>query len=572
MTFVFNDPKRFAADAMAGFVAANPQYVMPVHGGVVRSTASPKGEVALVIGGGSGHYPAFAGWTGPGMAHGSVGGNVFASPSESQVLSVSRAANNGGGILIMFGNYAGDVLHFSAAAKDLREDDGIDVRIVTITDDIASAPADKHRERRGIGGDVFVVKTTGAAIAKGANLDDAERVAWHANDSIRTLGVAYTGCTLPGATEPLFTVPEGKVALGLGIHGEPGISEHDHMSADELAELLVSRIMEEEPERTETGYNGRIAVIVNGLGNTKYEELFVLYGSVLRQLEGRDVEVVAPLVGEQVTSLDMAGVSLSIAFLDSELEELWTAPADTPALRTGNVGAQEKRSAPVAQVVAHEITAGSSESAAVAAEVSDIVALMAQVCIDAEADLGKLDSIAGDGDHGQGMVLGAVAARDAAKHAVDAKAGVHTLLDEAGQAWAEGAGGTSGALWGDAIRTVGKALDDLTAPSEEEIARAVVQGARNVSAQGGAKVGQKTMVDATEPFADALETAVDAGKPLGEAWREAAKLATEKAEATKDIVASKGRAKTHGEASLGHPDPGAVSFALLMAKVGERLA
>lgn len=570
MTFVFNDPKKFPADSLAGFVAANSQYVMSVHGGVVRSTASPKGEVALVIGGGSGHYPAFAGWTGPGMAHGTVAGNIFASPSESQVVSVSRASDNGGGVLMMFGNYAGDVLHFSAAAKDLRED-GIDVRIVTISDDIASAPAEKHRERRGIAGDLFVVKATGAAIAGGANLDEVERVAWHANDSIRTLGVAYTGCTLPGATEPLFTVPEGKVALGLGIHGEPGISEHDHMSADELAELLVSRIMEEEPERSESGYNGRISIIVNGLGNTKYEELFVLYGSVLRQLEGRNVEVVAPVVGEQVTSLDMAGVSLSIVFLDPELEALWTAPADTPAFRTGTVGAQEKRTAPIAQEKVAEIKAGSPESAALAAKLSDAVAVMAAACIDAEADLGKLDSIAGDGDHGQGMVLGAVAARDAAKSAVNAKAGAKTLLDETGKAWAEGAGGTSGALWGDAIRAVARNLDDEKAASGKEIGLAVVEGARNVAAQGGAMVGQKTMVDATEPFADALEAALNDGTSLADAFREAAKVATEKAEATKDLIATKGRAKTHGEASLGHPDPGAVSFALLMTKLGASL-
>lgn len=571
MTYIFNDPKRFAADAVEGFAAAYPQYVMPVHGGVVRSTASPDGEVALVIGGGSGHYPAFSGWTGPGMAHGTVCGNVFASPSESQVVSVSRAADNGGGVLIVFGNYAGDVLHFGAAAKDLREDYGLDVRIVTITDDIASAPADKHRERRGIGGDVFVVKVTGAAVAEGASLDKAEEIAWHANDSVRTLGVAFTGCTLPGSAEPLFTVPSGRIALGLGIHGEPGISEHEHMTADELAELLVSRIMEEEPERTEDGYRGRICVVVNGLGATKYEELFVFFGSVLKSLESRDVEVVASLVDEQVTSLDMAGASLSIAFLDDELERYWLAPADTPALRTGNVGAQERRTRAVVSDEESVLKPGSEDSAKQAAKIGKIIEVLAQTAIAAEQDLGKLDSIAGDGDHGQGMVLGSVAARDAARRAVEAGCGARTLLDETGKAWAEGAGGTSGALWGEAIRAVGKKLDDAKACDDKALGTAVAAGARHVAEQGGAQVGQKTMVDATEPFAKALEEKLQGGASLGDAWRKAAEVATKQAEATKDIVATKGRAKTHGDASLGYPDPGAVSFALLMTKAGEAL-
>ncbi|MFE1523316.1 dihydroxyacetone kinase family protein [Schaalia turicensis] len=568
MTFIYNDPKHFPAEALTGFIAANERYVEAVHGGVVRSTTSPEREVALVIGGGSGHYPAFPGWVGPGMAHGSVCGNIFSSPSQSQVMSVSQAAHNGGGVLLMYGNYAGDVLHFGKAASIMRAD-GLDVREVQISDDVASGTPDKHRDRRGIAGDLFVVKVTGGAIAAGYNLDEAERIGWHANDSTRTLGVAFTGCTLPGAGEPLFTVPDGKFALGLGIHGEPGISEHEHATADELAALLVDGVLAEEPERREGGYNGRVTVIVNGLGGVKYEEMFVLYHAVSDLLAERGLEVVAPVVGEQVTSLDMAGVSLTVAFLDEELEKFWLAGADTPAFRTGNVENQQRRERPVAEAHAVELSAGAPESAAQAELIATVFTAFADAAIAAEADLGKLDSIAGDGDHGQGMTLGSVAARDAARRALSAKAGAASLVDAAGKAWSEGAGGTSGALWGDAICQAATHLDDGAAVGAEVLGAAVVDAARNVARDGGAVVGDKTMVDATEPFADALEKELAGGAGLKEAWTRAAEVAREAAEATAELAARKGRAKTHGDASLGHPDPGAVSFALLMAAAAE---
>ena len=223
MTKIVNDPEEFPKDSLAGFTEIYGDYVQPVHGGVVRAAASPESEVALVVGGGSGHYPAFAGWVGPGIAHGSVCGNIFASPSASQARSVIRAADNGAGTLMMFGNYAGDVLHFGQAAEQLRAE-GYDIRIVEITDDIASGTAENHLQRRGIAGDFPVVKVVGAACAEGRSIDEVEAIARHVNDRTRSLGVAFSGCTLPGATEPLFTVDEGTFGLGLGIHWEPGIA------------------------------------------------------------------------------------------------------------------------------------------------------------------------------------------------------------------------------------------------------------------------------------------------------------------------------------------------------------
>lgn len=569
MTYLVNDPKQFPAESLTGMVAANREYMQAVHGGVVRSTSSPHGEVSVVVGGGSGHYPAFAGWVGPGMAHGAVCGNIFASPSASQVESVVRAADNGGGTLLLFGNYAGDVLHFGAA-KDALVAEGIDTRIVTISDDIASNTPDKHDDRRGIAGDLFVAKTAGAAAAEGRSLDEVVRVARLANDRSRSLGVAFTGCTLPGAEEPLFTVPEGTYALGLGIHGEPGISSHPMGTATDIATLLVDKVLAEEPERSEGRYEGRVAVLVNGLGATKYEELFVLFASVSELLESRGLTMVHPVVGEQVTSLDMAGASLSVMFLDEELEHLWLAPADSPAYKTGSI----EHGATARVVVAEEAQAipqGSPASARQARSAVALVKVLADVAAKKEEELGKLDSIAGDGDHGQGMVLGSAAALVAAQEAAKAGAGISTLFQRTGDAWAEGAGGTSGAAWGTAVSAFGKALSDQAAATDRELGRAGVAAARAFESVGTARPGDKTMVDATHPFADELEVQVDSGVPLATAWARAAGTATAAAQKTSELVARKGRARTHGEASVGHPDLGAVSFAMLMTVVADAL-
>ncbi|NUS36689.1 MAG: D-erythrulose kinase, partial [Pseudarthrobacter sp.] len=314
MTKIFDDPAQFADDALDGFVAANRRYVARVDGGVVRSTESPAGQVALVIGGGSGHYPAFAGLVGAGLAAGSACGNMFASPAAGQVYRVAKASQTGGGVLLSYGNYAGDVLHFGQAQEKLNAE-GIETRTVLVTDDIASAPLEEIGKRRGIAGDLTVFKVAGAAAEAGLDLDEVERLAIKANHHTRSLGVAFAGCTLPGAEEPLFSVPEGMMSVGLGIHGEPGISEQPLPTASELAQLLVDGLLKDKPENA----GRRVVAILNGLGTVKYDELFLLFGKVEALLTGAGLEVVEPECGELVTSLDMSGLSLTLFWLDEEL-------------------------------------------------------------------------------------------------------------------------------------------------------------------------------------------------------------------------------------------------------------
>src|SRR5665647_3795409 len=313
MTRLYDDPHTFTEDMLAGFLDVHHETVVGVPGGVVRAVETRPGKVAVVVGGGSGHYPAFCGVVGHGFADGAVVGNIFTSPSTQDAYSVGMAASGGGGLLFSTGNYAGDVMNFTLAQERLVRD-GVDTRIVFVTDDIASAPVAETTKRRGIAGDFVVFKVAGAAAEEGYDLDDVERVARHANDRTRTQGVAFAGCTMPGADAPLFTDPAGQMGVGLGIHGEPGISEDTLPRAADLAARLVSGVLAEKPADS----GDRVSAILNGLGATKYEELFVVWRTVAKLLAEQGLEVVEPEVGELVTSLDMAGCSLTLVFLDDE--------------------------------------------------------------------------------------------------------------------------------------------------------------------------------------------------------------------------------------------------------------
>jgi dihydroxyacetone kinase len=573
MTRLFNDPDDFLDELTDGFVAASGRWVRAVPGGVVRSTRSPEPTVAIVVGGGSGHYPAFAGLVGPGLAHGAAMGNLFASPSTQRAYSVAKEADQGRGVLFSYGNYAGDVLNFDAAQDQLRAE-GIDCRTVLVTDDIWSAPPDEFEKRRGIAGDLTVFKVAGAAAEEGASLDEVERLARHTNDRTRSFGVAFDGCTLPGKSEPLFTVPDGRMAVGLGIHGEPGIDETDVPTAEELAQLFVSRLLDEVPDGVEVS-GARVVPILNGLGSVKYEELFVVYRSVDRLLRAAGVEVVDPEVGEFCTSFDMAGCSLTLLWLGNEpggeLERLWTAPADTPAFRRGSVSERERVDSGTAAAAQRTIPQASDESRQAAVVIAGLLERIAQA-VDGQADeLGRMDSVAGDGDHGIGMQRGSRAGARAARSAADAGAGAGTTLAEAGDAWSDQGGGTSGVIWGRILQTLGRALGDDAPVTGSAVSAAVSEARDVVMGFGKAQVGDKTMVDAIVPFADDLGAGVGAGRSLREAWPHAAAVAEQAAQQTAQLAARLGRARSHGDKSIGTPDPGAVSFALICTTVAGEL-
>ncbi|MDL4912873.1 MAG: dihydroxyacetone kinase family protein [Enterobacterales bacterium endosymbiont of Blomia tropicalis] len=571
MTYLFNQPSAFASELIEGFVAANADKVRQVPGGVVRSTRSQPGSVAVIVGGGSGHYPAFAGLVGQGLAHGAAMGNLFASPSAQQIYNVARAADNGGGVLLMFGNYAGDVLHFGQACERLRSE-GIPCEVLAVTDDVSSASADEIEKRRGVAGDLTVFKVACAAAEAGHDLASVLKVASHANDRTRSFGVAFSGCTLPGASHPLFEVGEGRMALGLGIHGEPGIKETDVPTANELAEIFVDRLLSELPQDITQAEGQRVAVILNGLGTVKYEELFVVYRRVAQLLEAAKLQVIEPDVGEFVTSFNMAGASLTLMWLDDALETFWRAPTNAPAYRKGSViVAEQLAPAECVEQAQETLPQASAESQASAQRVLQLLEAVAKMLQANAEKLGDIDAVAGDGDHGIGMERGVLGAVEKAREVARRGAGAGTLLCRAADAWADKAGGTSGALWGVALTALGTALGDQQQPDAQRVASGVRHAQEGIMHFGKAKVGDKTMVDVLVPFADSLNDAVAKGESLTAAWLQAAKIANEAAQATAQLLPKMGRARPLAEKSLGTPDAGAISLAMIVDTVGNLL-
>lgn len=571
MTRLFNDPAVFMDEMLQGFFDIYPQYVTSVPGGMVRSEGSDNSKVSVVVGGGSGHYPAFYGVVGRGFADGAVVGNVFTSPSTQDVFNVAKAADNGGGVLLITGNYAGDVLNFKQAQDKLIEV-GIPTQYLWTTDDIASASKNEKHKRRGIAGSFAVFKVAGAAAQEGANLAEVFRIATKANESVRTYGVGFSGCTLPGSDSTLFSVPKGMMELGLGIHGEPGISEGVIPTAEELAKILVQGVLDE----LKDSQIKRIAVILNGLGATKYEELFVLWNSVSKELKEAGYEIVQPEVGEIVTSLEMAGCSLSIMLLDDELERLWNAPADTPAykkspeLTTPNAKRVYRHIENVqtdkSQLVASEFSQRS------ASQISDIFGELLTMLTSVEGELGKIDAIAGDGDHGRGMVKGAKAAYEASQSIVARGGGLSSLFNAIGNSWAEKAGGTSGVLWGAALGSAAKNLDDnAVAVTPSHVIDLINQGLKTIQDLGKASLGDKTMLDAMQPFCETLANEYNKGSNFKSAWSMASQVAEQAAKDTASLIPKIGRARPLAERSLGHPDAGAVSFAMMVSTINKAL-
>jgi dihydroxyacetone kinase len=571
VTYLVNNPDDFVDEAIAGFAAAHSHLVRAVRGGVVRANKGAAGEVAVVIGGGSGHYPAFAGVVGPGLAHAAVVGNVFASPSTQQVLNVCRTANSGGGIFLSYGNYAGDVMNFNQAQQQLI-DEGIPCRTVVVTDDIMSASKDEFAKRRGIAGGLFVFKIAGAAAEAGYNLEEVTRVAALANARARTIGVAFSGCTLPGQDHPLFTVPTGRMGVGLGIHGEPGLREINIPTAAELADELVAQLLDETPDGVSIGAGTRLALILNGLGGVKYEELYVLYNNIQAILQKKEITIIEPEVGEMVTSFEMAGVSLTFVWLTPELEELWGKPSYTPGYRKGSVSLQSSNSLSV-EVVADEIIVpqGSMESQKCAKVILDAFKAIDSVITSHKDELGLLDSYAGDGDHGIGMARGSHAGLKGAEQFASQGAGAGATLIRAADEWSDKAGGTSGVIWGIILRHIGLKFGDAKAPTAEDVANSISEATHEVIKFGKASLGDKTLLDALLPFSEKLRAEVDLGKSISVAWSTASSAAFDSAQSTSQLLPKIGRARPHAEKSLGHPDPGAISLAYITRAVGEVL-
>lgn len=319
MKKIINDPVNFVDEYLNGIVLAHSDKLMlssENKRALIKKSIIP-GKVAIVTGGGSGHLPLFLGYVGDGLADACAVGNVFASPSSIAIEAAARAVETGAGVLFLFGNYGGDCMNFEMASEEL-EYDGISVKTVRGCDDIASAPKEEVERRRGVAGILFMYKIAGAAASRMMPLDEVARIAQKASENIRSMGVALSSCILPEIGKPSFYISENEMEIGMGIHGEPGIYKGEMQSADEVAEILTEAILKD----IEICSGSRVGVLINLLGGTPKEEGYIVYRKVHELLQQKEITPVKVLVGEYATSMEMAGLSLSIILLDDELESL----------------------------------------------------------------------------------------------------------------------------------------------------------------------------------------------------------------------------------------------------------
>ncbi len=330
---LINDSKVVVEEMLEGIVAAHPNHVRQLPASprsLVAVDAPREGKVGVVVGGGSGHEPTFLGFVGRGLADGCAVGNIFASPPPDPIVECAKAVHGGKGVLFLFGNYAGDVMNFEMAAELAALDD-VECRIVVTTDDVASAPCDQREKRRGVAGNFFVFKMTGAAADAMMSLDECERIARKANDHTFTVGVALSPCSLPQTLTPNFEIGEDEMEVGMGIHGEPGVSRERIKPADVVADDMLDRIFAEWPAKP----GDKVAVLVNSLGSTSLMELYILNRRVKQRLDERGIGVHATWVGPYCTSLEMAGASITLTVLDDELTSLLDRPCDCAMFRAG---------------------------------------------------------------------------------------------------------------------------------------------------------------------------------------------------------------------------------------------
>ncbi|GAA1125640.1 dihydroxyacetone kinase family protein [Citricoccus alkalitolerans] len=558
MKKLINNPRNVVVESLTGLVRLNPGLrLLEGSRTVVEARASERCRVAVLSGGGAGHEPAHAGFVGAGMLAGAVSGEVFTSPSVDDILAGIRAVDSGAGVLLIVKSYTGDRLNFGLAAE-LARADGIDVRMVVVADDVALAGSEDHAGHRGIAGTVLVHKIAGAAAAAGQDLEAAARTAQTAADSLATMGVALGSCTVPAAGSPSFELGEDEVEWGLGIHGEQGVQRSALATATETVDRLLSACLAvgRIPE------TGRVALLVNNLGGSSVMEISLVADAALSRLQERGLDVVRAWSGTFLTAMEMEGVSLSLLAVDDGLLELLDAPAQTsawPAL-SGRVNAEPILAAPPADAFA-------LEGPALAGPGWTVLEGVLRALQDAEPELTAMDQQVGDGDLGHSLDRGA---RAVLQEQASLPCRPDLLLRRVSAVARKSIGGTSGPLYAVFLLIASEALAGIERPVSADWARALAAGQHGIQDLGGARPGDRTMLDALAPAAEAFAGAGSAPLPL--ALRAAADAARAGAEATADMAPRRGRSSYAGDRVKGHPDPGAWAVYLWLDAVARAAA
>ena len=604
MKKIMNTPETFVYDMCHGLAKAHPELEFVEKFKIVKKKEIDPDKVSLISGGGSGHEPAHAGFVGKGMLDCAVCGDVFASPSQIQVYNAIKECATDKGVLLIIKNYSGDCMNFNNAADLAREEDGINVDAVYVNDDIAVKDSLYTVGRRGVAGTVFVHKIAGAAAEQGKSLEEVKAVANKVIANVRSFGFALTSCTPPAKGTPIFEIGDDQIEFGVGIHGEPGRKTEKLQTADELAVRIVKDLIEDLGLKK----GEDVALLVNGFGATPLSELYLFNNSVSNALEKKGVGIYKTLVGNYMTSLDMAGASVTVLRLDDEFKALLSYPVSTPALTWGAAMSEQAAYAveamnaiakalgvtPAAETVHKDVktaakTAKAAKKEAVyevkgKPEVTEtintaafvaIVEKMADVIIENEVPFCDADKM-GDGDFGMSIAKGF---RQLKKEwATRDKADIGTFLGSCSEIIMEYCGGASGPIWGSAFRYAGKAAagkDKITLADLADIFQAANKGVYETGKKSfgrGAVVGDKTLVDALKPCADALKAAAKDGKKLREGIALGAEAAVKGAESTKTVVAKMGRAGTVGEKSIGYPDAGAYGLGVIFTELSNYIA
>jgi dihydroxyacetone kinase len=552
---LINDPRQVVREMLEGLVDLAPGLaLLGDETVVVRASIPPPDERPVVVlsGGGSGHEPAHAGYVGPGLLSAAIAGDVFTSPSVDAILAAILAVAGPAGAVLVVKNYTGDRLNFALAAE-LAQRQGIPTETVVVADDVALRDLVEPGRRRGIAGTVLIHKVVGAAAAAGRSLADVASAGREAAAGLGSMGVALGACIVPAAGKPGFTLGDDEIELGLGIHGEKGVERSAMRPADELVEIVLDTILRDRG----IGSGARVALLVNGLGGTPPMELAIVARHALATLRGRGVTVERAWCGNYLTALEMPGFSLSVLPVDAARLALLDAPAEAPAW-TASGRIPDKRHH-VAAPPAPPESAGSVAPGPLAGRLGDAALAAAEVLARAEEQLTTLDSQAGDGDLGASMARGAAAIRalpDAAW------ATPETALAAIGHALRRAIGGSSGPFYATALLRAARRLAGIQQPDAAAWGAAFADAVAAVTEIGGARPGDRTMVDALQPASDALAQA--AGQPGPQAWAQAVAAAKQGAERSAGMTPRLGRASYLGDRVLGIPDAGAVAVTLWM--------
>lgn len=584
MKKIINKAENVVMEMCNGIAMAHPELEFVKKYKVMKKKNIDKNKVSLISGGGSGHEPAHAGFIGNGMLDAAVCGDVFASPSQIQVYQAIKATASEKGTLLIIKNYSGDMMNFKNAAH-LASEDGIKVDYVKVDDDIAVEDSLYTVGRRGVAGTVLVHKIAGAAAQRGMSLEEVKTVAQKAIDNVRSLGFGLTSCTVPAKGTPTFDIAEDEMEFGVGIHGEPGIKREKIATADELSKRIVEAIVNDMKLNTES--NEEVALLINGFGSTPLQELYLLNNSVVSEIAKRNIKICRIFVGNYMTSIDMAGASVSIMKLDDELKELLNDKSDTPAFKVDGP-VEEVKYTELENNDKEEQVSYNVETDEKFAKINNeklslenmiyIVDKMSEVIIKNEVPFCELDSHAGDGDFGMSVAKGFKQLKREWKEILSTEnLNIGKFLELCSMVIMEHCGGASGPIWGSAFRAAGKLVEDKMELNIVDFANMLQASVNGIQATGersfgrGAVVGDKTLIDALVPCADSWSNSASQNDNFEVAFEKGAKEAVKGAKSTEDIVARMGRAGTVGDRSLGYPDAGAHGLGVIFTEISNSI-